>query len=160
MAQLFGVLSEAAPIAQAVNEAWGIYQNSSVAAALSPEDLAITNLRNWIAQWWDVKIKKIGAEGISRGSGEAFGWYDDTAIYIPSVRLADAAGGALPKEQVARTLDRRSLLARRDPSQSKKRLTVKYIRGVGEVQAYALSLKRFRMSSADDEFVSEVNSDG
>lgn len=147
LAKAFGILPAATPVGAAVQWAWARFQSSSDALALKPDDQAVEHLRRWIAERWNVSIRDVTAEG---GNREAVAWYDDKAVYIPTNRIAEAAGGALKEQQIGKVLDERQLIERR---QSAKRLAVKYIPRVGHVQAYALKRSEFgRSDSSDPEF--------
>ncbi|MCZ6770704.1 MAG: DUF927 domain-containing protein [Proteobacteria bacterium] len=134
LAKEVGLLPADADIRGAVEWAWGRFRDSSDALALAPADLAIANMRLWIAEKWDVTIRKIGA---TAGSREVVGWYDERHVYIPTSRIREAAGNVLAQTEIARELASRNVIGMRG---GRDRLSVRYIRGVGHVSAYALRL--------------------
>jgi hypothetical protein len=138
LAQEFGVLSETADIKGAVKWGWERFAASVEAQALNPEGLALTNLRRWIAQGWDVVIKKTDLP--YRSSRDALGWYDDKAIYIPTGRISEAIGGVLSERAVVRLLSRAGLLERRTDHE---RAAIRSVPHIGKVDVYALKRREF-----------------
>ena len=132
-------------IEEAVQWAWDRFKRSSDAAALDPETQTITNLRQWIAERWDVTIKPVGV-GEVNNNREAHGWYDDRAVYIPKGRIREAAGNALKESQIGKILDEHGLLAARPEPD---RYYIRTVPKAGKVPAYALSRKEFGRSQYD-----------
>jgi hypothetical protein len=101
----------------------------------------------------DVTIKPIepgvDAYGQPRTNNrDAAGWYDDDAVYLPTSLIREAAGGVLKETQIARFLDEKGYLGKRE---SQKRLAVRYVPKVGKCQCYALSKERFGWGSDEEE---------
>ena len=144
LAQDFGLLPWSIDIEAPVRWAWERFQKSSDAEALTPDEQAITSLRAWIAERWDVTIKSVdtGADGFDRklNNREAVAWYDDTAIYMPVQRLREASGETLKAQQVVKALIERELLAKRH---NNRRAAVRWIPKVGRVDSYALKRSEF-----------------
>ena len=140
LAQQFGLIPQKEDaVAGAVRWAWNKFQKSSDAEVLDPEEQVTSNLQTWVAERWDVAIKKVDArDGVN--NRDAFGWYDEKAVYIPKSRLYEAAGKALKRTQVANILNERSLLVKK---QDADRFTTDYVPKVGKVTAYALDIKTF-----------------
>jgi hypothetical protein len=141
LAKAFGVLPAAMEVSEAVNWAWCRFLASTDAVALNPEDQAIGNIIRWIAEQWGVSIRHVDGDG---GVRDAVAWYDNSAVYLPTERIREAAGGALKEQQIAKVLNDRGLLAKRTDA---KRLAVRYVPKVGYVQAYALSRAHFGRSA-------------
>lgn len=142
LAKSFALIPQATPVQEAVSWAWECFCASPDATALDPDEQTIAAVRAWVAERWDVTIKSVnGDRGIN--NREAVAWYDDTAIYIPKIRLREAAGGTLRESQVASSIERQGLLAKRPEPD---RLYVRYVPKVGKVQAYALSRAEFGRS--------------
>ncbi|CAA7614957.1 DUF927 domain-containing protein [Magnetospirillum sp. SS-4] len=139
LAQEFGLLPSFIDIETPVRWAWSRFQKSSDAEALTPGDQVVSMLRAWIAERWDVTIKAVdaGEYGFDRkhNNREAVAWYDRDAIYIPAHRLREAAGETLKAAQISRILTDRDMLARRG---DEKRAAIRYIPGIGRIDAYAL----------------------
>jgi hypothetical protein len=151
LARRLGVLPPVANVNAAVRWAWATFVDSQGATALDPEQVALNNLRRYIAEHRDVTIKKTRLGPFeSRNNRDAVGWYDDRAVYIPVDRIADAAGGALSERAIGRMLERRKLLA----GHGEDRLTVRYVPKIGHVECYALKLAEFSPTAnvgSDDE---------
>jgi hypothetical protein len=142
LAQSVGVLLVAKErVPEVVAWAWRRYAGSDGAMALDPAEQAINALRAYIAERWNVTIKSTDDEtGVN--NREAIGWYDKTAVYLPTARLRDASNGQVREQWLASLLKDRKLLARQgDPATG--RIAVKYIPKIGYVQAYALKLAEF-----------------
>jgi hypothetical protein len=144
LAKTLGVLPEQTEVAEAVQWGWRRFRASSDAVALDPAGQVIANLRGWIAERWDVTIKPtepaVSRFGYERENNrESVGWYDDTAVYVPSRRIREAAGSALKEQEIARLLDQRGLLAARE----RQRLALRYVPKIGHVQNYALRRSEF-----------------
>jgi hypothetical protein len=141
-AVFFGLLPAETPVKDAVQWAWDRFKKSSDAAALDPETQAITNIRQWVAERWDVTIKSVDA-AYPVGSREAVAWYDETAIYIPTNRIREASGNALKHSQIGAVLDKHDLLAARPEPD---RFHVRWVPHIGKVSAYAVSRREFGRS--------------
>ena len=147
MAKGFGVIPASVPVQEAVRWAWRRFTQSSDAAALDPETQAISSLRTWIAERWDVTIKYAHADdGIS--NREAVAWYDGTAVYLPKGRIREAAGSTLKEAQIGALLNGRGLLAAKP---EKDRFTVNWVPKVGRVTSYALCREEFGRSQSEKE---------
>jgi hypothetical protein len=153
LAKAFGLLPASADIREAVLWAWERYTGSSEAAALDPAERAISHLRTWIAERWDVTVKSTGAswdeaDGKRINNREAAAWYDTDVVYIPTKTLHEAAGKVLTEREIAQALDQRDLLARRP---NNRRIAVRRIPGIGRIDAYALCRDQFGRDSSDIE---------
>jgi hypothetical protein len=137
LAQEFNVLPKTANIKAAVTWAWQRFAASTEAQALDPVQHALANLHRWIAEHWDTAIKKIGSSYHS--SRDAFGWYDNDAVYIPTARITEATGGVLSERAVGRRLKDNGHLLRTDT----ERPSVRDIPGIGRVSAYVLKRSEF-----------------
>ncbi len=139
LAQEFGLLPPFIDIETPVQWAWGRFQKSSDAEALAPGDQVVSMLRAWIAERWDVTVKAIdaGSHGFDRklNNREAVAWYDSDTIYIPAHRLREAAGETLKAAQISKILIDRDMIMRRHNA---KRVTVRFVPGIGRIDAYAL----------------------
>jgi phage/plasmid primase-like uncharacterized protein len=138
MAVKFELLPAGTPVKEAVQWAWERFKRSSDAAALDPEAQTIANIQRWIAERWDVTVRRVEA-GYAVNNRDAVGWYDETAVYIPIGRIREAAGNALKQSQIGSLLHKRGLLAKKEPD----RFYIKYMPLVGRVAAYALSRREF-----------------
>jgi hypothetical protein len=152
LAKEFGLLPHTTDVEGAVKWGWQQFDQSSDALALKPEQQIIVNLTTWVAQRWDVTIKPIepdvNAYGHARTNNrDALGWYDEEAVYLPTNLVREASGGALKETQIARVLDEKGYLAKRE---SAKRLAVRYVPRVGKSQCYALSKERFGWGSDEE----------
>jgi hypothetical protein len=135
----FGIVPELGPkLADAVDWAWARFADSREAEVLDSEGRAVDTLGLWIAEHWDVALKRI-ERPMGQNSRDAVGWYDEEAIYVPSARLAEAAGNGLSPQAVGKVLNKRDLLARSDNEGN----TIRRIPGVGLVRAYALRRDAF-----------------
>jgi PAS domain-containing protein len=141
LAKAFNLLPASMEVSEAVNWAWCRFLGSSDAVVLNPEDQAIGNIIRWIAERWGVTIRHVDGDG---GTRDTVAWHDDRAVYLPTERIREAAGGALKEQQISRVLNDRGLLAKRTDA---KRLAVRYVPKVGYVQAYALSRAHFGRST-------------
>jgi hypothetical protein len=137
LAREFGFLPETADIEGAVKWGWQRFIDGAGAEALDPEEHALANLRRWVAEHWDTAIKKIGSA--SHNSRDAAGWYDEQAVYIPVARISEASGAVLSERAIGRQLKQKGCLAHTD----KDRSTVRYIPGIGVINAYALKRSEF-----------------
>jgi hypothetical protein len=143
MAVGFGFLPENTPVKESVQWAWDQFRRSSDAEALDPEAQAISNLNQWIAEGWDVTIKKVDADtGIN--NREAAAWYDDDAVYIPKDRIGEATGNVLKERELGKALNNRKLLARKPEGD---RYVIRWIPKVGGVSCFALSRRAFGRST-------------
>jgi hypothetical protein len=138
LAQQFNVLPKSAQINEAVKWGWQRFASSVEAQALDPEAHAFGNLRRWIAEHWDVAIKKTDTP--YRSSRTALGWYDNKAIYIPTARISEAIGGALSERAFVHRLDRAGLLLRRTDDH---RAAIRSVPQVGKVDVYCLDREKF-----------------
>jgi hypothetical protein len=145
LAQEFGILPSEADVAGAIRWAWERFCNSSDAVAIDPERQAIANLSQYIAERWNVTIKNVMAD-IGTNNREATAWYDDNTIYLPTNRIAKAAGGALKEQRIAGILDERGHLFRRG---GKKRIAIRYVPKIGHVDCYALRRSQFGRTDED-----------
>jgi hypothetical protein len=68
-------------------------------------------------------------------------------VFVPTTRMAEACGGALKPEALARVLNERGLLTRRTDA---KRLAVRYVPKLGKGSWYALCRKAFGRTSVPD----------
>ncbi|KJB91507.1 DNA primase [Skermanella aerolata KACC 11604] len=141
MAKAFNLLPASMEVSEAVNWAWCRFLASTDAVVLNPEDQAIGNIIRWIAERWGVTIRHVDGDG---GMRDAVAWHDDRAVYLPTERIREAAGGALKEQQIAKVLNDRGLLAKRTDA---KRLAVRYVPKIGHVQVYALSRAHFGRST-------------
>jgi hypothetical protein len=138
LAKALDVIPRAADVRAAVLWAWSRFLESSEAVALDPVEQAVSNLRTWIAAGWDVTVKSVDTgweDGRPPNNRETLAWYDPEAVYIPTSRLREAAGGALTEREIAQALDSRGLLARRHDA---RRIAIRRIPRVGRIDAYAL----------------------
>jgi len=148
MAVRYGLLPPETPVAPAVMWAWGRFMRSSDARALAPEDQVVANLQSWVAQRWGVTIREVGTPG---GSQKAEGWFDEDAVYILREGLRGAAGNILTEEATASILRGKEFLQR---TEKDVRPYIRYIKGLGKIQAYALKRSEFgREAGASDNVV-------
>lgn len=144
LAKKFGLLPSDLNVLRAVQWAWERFSNSTDAVSLDPEQQATTNLRTWIAERWGSTIQATVPDDNSRPPNrDAFGWYDEDAVYIPTRRIVEAAGGALKEIEISRALDKQGFIAKRHDASC---LYVSYIPKIGKVKAYALSRAAFGRS--------------
>jgi hypothetical protein len=153
LAKEFGLLPQTTDVEGVVKWSWQQFDQSSDALALKPEQQIIVNLTTWVAQRWDVTIKPIDPDidtygHVRTNNRDALGWYDDDAVYLPTNVIRQAAGGALKETQIARILDEKGYLAKRE---SAKRLAIRYVPKIGKSQCYALSKERFGWGSDEEE---------
>ncbi|SDO59121.1 Uncharcterized protein, DUF927 family [Methylobacterium phyllostachyos] len=147
LAQRLGILPAELDVARAVRWAWSRFGDSSDAIALDPEQQATMNLRSWIAERWGSSIHPTVPDDDGRRSmRDALGWYDEDAVYIPTQRLVEAAGGALKEIEIGRALASQGFIAKKHDASC---LYVSYIPKIGKVKAYALSRKAFGRSDED-----------
>jgi len=83
----------------------------------------------YVAERFDVKIKNVNA-GTGVNNREAVGWYDDDTVYLPTSRIAEAAGGALKEQRIATVLDQGSHLSRRGDT---ARIAIRWVPKIGRV---------------------------
>jgi hypothetical protein len=135
----FDIVPKELDIGTATDWAWSQFEGSREAEALDSEQRAIDNIRLWSAERWDSSIKRI--EPLSRFNGrDAVAWYDNTTIYVPTARIAEAAGNVLNAQALGILLDKQKLLATR---RDERRIALQWVPGVGPVQAYALKRSEF-----------------
>lgn len=148
LAEQFQILPREADVIRAVEWAWERYSLSTDAEALDPERRAIANIQRWVAERWDVTIKNV-EPNTGTNNREAVAWYDDKVLYLPTARIAEAAGNVLNTQTIAALLARKDYLARRTNS---RRIAVGWIPKIGYVQAYALKRSEFggRADAASD----------
>jgi hypothetical protein len=139
LAKEFGILPSEADVAGAIEWAWERFCSSSDALAIDPSRQAVVNIRQFIAERWDVTIKNVEADtGVN--NREAVAWYDEDTIYLPTNRIAEAAGSVLKEQRIAGALDSGGYLSRRgDP----KRIAIRYVPKIGHVNCYALRRSQF-----------------
>ena len=144
IAQQVGILPASVDVGRAVRWAWSRFCDSSDAVALDPEQQATVNLRAWIAERWGSSIHPtVPDDGARQSMRDALGWYDDDAVYIPTQRLVEAAGGALKEIEIGRALAAQGFIAKKHDASC---LYVSYIPKIGKVKAYALSRRAFGRS--------------
>ena len=153
LAQRFGLLPETLDVPSIMQWAWARFQASTDAEALDPEQLAITKLQTWISERWGSSIQPIHPPEVPFAGEripmrDAVGWYDDEAVYLPTERLREAAGGTLKEIEIAKVLLARNLLAKR---QGHDRYFVNYVPKIGKVKAYALSRNGFGRTGLEHE---------
>ena len=151
LAQQFGILPASVDIGRAIRWAWERFAGSTDAVALDPETQAITNLRAWIAERWGSSIHATVPDDNGRlPMRDALGWHDEDAVYIPTQRLVEAAGGALKEVEIARALSAQGFIAKKHAADC---LFVSYVPKIGRVKAYALARSAFgRSSQAETQF--------
>jgi hypothetical protein len=145
LAQDFGILPNESDVAGAIGWAWGRFCNSSDALAIDPARQAIARISQYIAERWDVTIKNVKAE-VRVNNREAVAWYDDNTIYLPTNRIAEAAGGVVKEQRIAAILDERGHLFRRG---GKNRIAIRYVPRIGHVDCYALRRSQFGRTDKD-----------
>jgi hypothetical protein len=102
----------------------------------------VINIRQYIAERWDVTIKTVEPEtGIN--NREAVGWYDHDSVYLPTNRVAEAAGGVLREQGIAAVLDQGGYLSRRG---GLTRIAIRWVPRIGHVDCYALRRIEFGRS--------------
>jgi len=112
--------------------------------ALDPDRQVVINIRQYIAERWDVTIKTVKPEtGINR---EAVGWYDYDTVYLPTNRAAEAAGGVLKEQRIAAILDQGGHLSRRG---GPTRIAIRWVPRIGHVDCYALRRSEFGRSDKE-----------
>jgi hypothetical protein len=134
----FGILPQETDINGAGRWAWEQFASSREAEALDVERRVLANLRLWVAERWDATIKRNTLTDLN--TRDALAWYDEYAVYIPTARIAEAAGDTLSAPAIGNLLDRRDLLARRDNA---RRVALKRVPLIGRVQNYALKRSEF-----------------
>jgi hypothetical protein len=145
LAQEFGVFPSEAKVSGAIRWAWERFCSSSDALALDPDGQALVNIRQYIAERWNVTVKDVKLEtGIN--NREAVGWYDDDTLYLPTNRVAEAAGGVLKEQRIAAVLDQGGYLSRRG---GLTRIAIRWVPQVGHVDCYALRRSEFGRSDKE-----------
>jgi hypothetical protein len=145
LAQEFGIFPDEADVAGAIRWAWKRFCDSSDALALDPDRQAVINIRQYVAERWDVTIKTVKPQtGIN--NREAVGWYDDDTVYLPTNRIAEAAGGVLKEQRIAAVLDQVGYLSRRG---GLTRIAIRYVPRIGHVDCYALRRSKFGRSDKE-----------
>ena len=145
LAKKFQVLPDTLDVNAIVQWAFRHFQESNDAVALTPGLQAEANLRTWISERFGSSIHPTTPRYEIRHR-DAVGWYDEDAVYIPRERLREAAGTNLKEKQIALHLDAAGHLARRE---DEKRRYVRYVRGVGHVDCYALRRPEFGRSPVE-----------
>lgn len=132
-------------MAGAIRWAWERFCSSSDALALDPDRQAVVNIRQHIAERWDVTIKDVKSEtGIN--NREAVGWYDHDTVYLPTNRASKAAGGVLKEQRIAAVLDQGGHLSRRG---GPTRIAIRWVPRIGHVDCYALRRSEFGRSNKE-----------
>ena len=139
LAQQFGILPIEADVGGAIRWAWARFSGFADALALDPDRQALINIRQYVAERFDVTIKNVNA-GSGTNNREAVAWYDDDAVYLPTNKIAEAAGGALKEQRIAAVLDKGGYLSRRG---DKSRVAVRWVPKIGRVACYALRRSEF-----------------
>ncbi len=147
LAQAFGLLPAGPAVNDAVRWAWAGFKASSDAQALDPAEQAIGNIRQWIAERWNTSIHWLDAE--VRPTRDAFGWWDDRAVYLTSDRLIEAAGSTLKENLIAKALGAAGMLAK---TKDAEHLCIAFVPKVGRLKAYALSREHFGRDQQDEPF--------
>jgi hypothetical protein len=145
LAQEFGILPSEADVEGAIKWAWDRFSSSADALALDPARQAVINIRQYVAERLDVTIKNVNA-GTGLNNREAVGWYDDEAVYLPTNRISEAAGGALKEQRIAAVLEEGGYLSRRGDT---KRIAIRWVPGIGHVDCYALRRSEFGRSDKE-----------
>ncbi len=145
LAQQFGILPSEADVSAAVRWAWGRFCSSSDALALDPDRQAVINIRQFIAERWGVTIKDVASlSGVN--NREAVGWFDKDTVFLPTNRIAEAAGGALKEQRIAAVLDKGGHLSRRGDT---TRIAIRWVPKIGHVDCYALLRSQFGRTDED-----------
>jgi hypothetical protein len=145
LAKQFGILPIEADIGGAIQWAWKRFSDSADALALAPDRQVVVNIRQYIAERWDVTIKTVEPKtGIN--NREAVGWYDNYIVYLPTNRVAEAAGGVLKEQRIAAVLDQGGHLSRRGDT---TRIAIRYVPKIGRIDCYALRRSEFGRTDKD-----------
>ena len=145
LAQQFDIVPIEADIGGAIQWAWKRFSDSTDALALDPDRQAVINIRQYVASRFDVTIKNVNAvTGVN--NREAVGWYDDDTVYLPTRKIAEAAGGALKEQRIATVLDQGSHLSRRGDA---NRIAIRWVPKIGRVDCYALRRSGFGRTDKD-----------
>lgn len=142
MAMRYGLIPKEASIAGCVDWAWRQFMKSSDARALDPREQVVANLRSYVLARWAVTIRHVGSGG---GAQKAEGWFDNAMVYLPRETLRVAAGNIMTEETTAGILAEKELLGK---TEGDGRLHIRYVKGVGKTNAYAL--KRSEFGREDD----------
>jgi hypothetical protein len=103
------------------------------------------NISQYIAERWDVTIKTARLEtGIN--NREAVGWYDHDTVYLPTNRVAEAAGGVLKEQRIAAVLDQGGHLSHRG---GLTQTAIRWVPRIGHVDCYALRRSEFGRSDTE-----------
>jgi hypothetical protein len=145
LAQEFGILPGEADVAGAIRWAWERFCSSSDALAIDPARQAVVNIRQYVAERWDVTIKAV-KPGTVTNNREAVGWYDDCTVYLPTNTIAEAAGGTLKEQRIAAALDQGGHLSRRG---GRTRIAIRFVPNIGHVDCYALRRREFGRSDKE-----------
>jgi Domain of unknown function (DUF927) len=145
LAQQFGILPSEADVSAAVRWAWERFCSSSDALALDPDRQAVINIRQFIAERWGVTIKDVASlSGVN--NREAVGWFDTDTVFLPTNRIAEAAGGTLKEQRIAAVLDKGGYLSRRGDTD---RIAIRWVPKIGRVDCYALRRSEFGRTDKD-----------
>jgi uncharacterized protein DUF927 len=145
LAKQFGILPTETDIRGAIQWAWKRFSDSPDALALAPDKQVVINIRQYIAERWDVSIKTVEPKaGIN--NREAVGWYDDDTVYLPTNRVGEAAGGVLKEQRIAAVLDQGGHLSRRGDT---TRIAIRWIPKIGRIDCYALRRSEFGRTDKD-----------
>jgi hypothetical protein len=140
MAQRFKLLPDELDLKGAIAGLWKQFKESDSAAALSPLDEAVDNLRHAVRSKLDISIKKLPLAQ-ERNNRDAEGFYDDSAVYLSKDQLGRMSG--MGPGEVARELHRRGMLLK-GPG---RYLLQPYVKGLGAVPSYALCRLHFGNTS-------------
>ncbi|MGH1592295.1 DUF927 domain-containing protein (plasmid) [Methylobacterium phyllosphaerae] len=158
MACRFGILPANVDVKGTVDWAWGKFGVSTDAAALNPEEQAVSCLRAWVAERWDSEVLPTEIEfGTKAPNRNASAWYDDTAVYIPAHRIVEAAGGTLKETEVGRALDAQGLIAKRKDKDCNFHT---FVPKVGRFKVYALRRSEFRIATREEPSAFTVHAGG
>jgi hypothetical protein len=145
LAQEFGILPGEADVSGAIRWAWERFCSSSDALALEPDRQTVVNIAQYIAERWGVTIKDVKSQtGVN--NREAVGWYDHDTVYLPTNRVAEAAGVALKEQRIAAVLDQGGHLSRRG---GPTRIAIRWVPRIGHVDCYALRRSEFGRSDKE-----------
>src|SRR4029077_3789089 len=145
LAQEFGILPIEADIRGAIQWAWKRFFDSADALALDPDRQVVINIRQYIAERWDVTFKNVTSQtGVN--NREAVGWYDHDTVYLPTNRAVEAAGAVLKEQRIAAVLDQGGHLSRRG---GPTRIAIRWVPRIGHVDCYALRRSEFGRSNKE-----------
>jgi hypothetical protein len=159
LAKQFRILPIEMKIGNAIRWAWNRFSDSDDALALDPDRQAVINIRQFIAERFDVTIKNVTSPGTNINNREAVGWYDNDTVYLSTKRIVEAAGNILSDRRIAVVLDQRGYLSRRG---SPSRIAIRWVPKVGHIDCYALRRSEFGHTDrvADPDQLRTVAGDG